>query len=356
MSHPGMTRRRVKSLRFALIGVCTVAGILTYFQLLYKSPRVNSGIARFEAVFKAHKDIVTAVRFVPGDSLIVTSSVDGTIKIWQTRSAKVVQEIRHPGAISYLDLSADGKYIITGSYDSRVRLWNRMDGRLIKEFGGHKGTVWTVAFSADGSRIASGGDDAIIHVWDARTGQLLQKMIGHDRIIWSVKFSPDGTKLVSGSFDYTVKLWQVSDGKLVWDNRGHSETVVDVAFSHSGQLIASTSDDKTIKIWNVATRKLLQSMKVPEHVQAVAFSPDDQRLFTGGRDKPVIGEFLQNLFGDSKINKGVSARLFKVSTGKLLQTFSNHANDVMDVAFSHNGKMIASASADKTVEVWTVLK
>ena len=97
-------------------------------------------------------------------------------------------------------------------------------------------------------------------------------------------------------------------------------------------------------------------MEVAEHVQAVAFSPDDKRLLTGGRDKATIGEFLQNFIGDSKFNKGVSARLWDVETGKLLQTFSSHANDVMDVAYSHDGKTIATASADKTVEVWNIVK
>jgi len=136
----------------------------------------------------------------------------------------------------------------------------------------------------------------------------LHRLTGHKRIVWSVKFSPDGIQLASASFDFTMKLWNVADGKLVWDNKAHKETVVDIGFSHDGKLLASTSDDKTIKIWNVAERKLVKTMKVAEHVQAVAFSPDDKRILTGGRDKPLIGEFLQEIFGASKFNTGVSAR------------------------------------------------
>jgi len=95
---------------------------------------------------------------------------------------------------------------------------------------------------------------------------------------------------------------------------------------------------------------------VAEHVQAVAFSPDNKRLITGGRDKPMIGEFLQGIFGDSRYNPGVSARLWDVETGELLQTFTKHGNDVMDVAYSHDGNWIATASADRTVEVWKINK
>jgi len=241
-------------------------------------------------------------------------------------------------------------------YDSTVRFWDLNEGTLIREFKGHAGTVWHVAINADNKKIASGGNDGIVNIWDAETGNLLHRLTGHKRIVWSVKFSPDGTQVASASFDYTFKLWNVADGKLLWDNKEHKETVVDLAFSHNGKMLASTSDDKTIKTWNIAERKLLRTMKVAEHVQAVAFSPDDKRLVTGGRDKPMIGEFLQEIFGDSKFNPGVSARLWDVETGTLLQTFSKHGNDVTDVAYSHNGKWVATASADKTVEVWSLNK
>ena len=302
--------------------------------------------------FDKHKHIVTSVHFVPGDSLMVTSSVDSTIKTWRRGSGEVVKEIKQTSGVAYMDISSDGNYAVTGGYDSTVRLWNLQTGILMKEFKGHSGTVWHVAISSDDKKIASGGNDGIINIWNAETGELMHKLTGHNRIIWSVKFSPDGSQLASSSFDFTIKLWNVTDGKLIWDNQEHKETVVDIAFSHDGKLLASTSDDKTIRIWNVEAKKLIRTMEVAEHVQAVTFSPDDTRLMTGGRDKPTIGEFLQEIFGDSKFNPGVSARLWDMKTGELLQTFSKHGNDVTDVAYSHDGKWVATASADKTVQLW----
>ena len=330
--------------------------VLGYYQLLYKSPRVDRGVATKHIVFDKHKHIVTSVRFSAGDSLMVTSSVDSTIKIWNKTSGQITKEIKQPSGVAYIDITNDGNYIVTGGYDATVRLWNVRDGLLVKEFKGHDGTVWSVAISGDGDKIASGGNDGIVNIWDVKTGNLIHKLQGHKRIVWSVRFSPDGSQLASSSFDFSFKLWNVADGKLLWDNQDHKETVVDIAFSHDGKLLASTSDDKTIKLWNVSERKLIRTMKVAEHVQAVAFSPDDKRLMTGGRDKPMIGEFLQVIFGDSKFNPGVSARLWDVETGSLLQTFTSHANDVMDVAYSHDGKWIATASADKTAELWKLNK
>lgn len=349
-------KRRRRKLLVILLPLLIIVGVLAYYQLLYKSERVDNGIAKLELIFDRHKDIVTSVRFSPGDSLIVTGSVDNTIKVWRRESGEMVKEIKQTSGIAYMDLNRDGNYVVTGSYDSKVRLWRITDGILLKEFKGHNGTVWTVDFSNDGKKIVSGGNDGLVNIWDVETGDLLHSLKGHKRIVWSVKFDPGGTKVASSSFDFSIKLWNVDDGKLVWDNKEHRETVVDIAFSHDGKMLASTSDDKTIKLWNVTEQKLVRTMEVAEHVQAVAFSPDDKLVMTGGRDKPMIGEFLQEIFGGSKFNPGVSARLWEVETGKLLQTFTKHANDVMDVAYSYDGKWIATASADKTVDLWKLNK
>lgn len=223
---------------------------------------------------------------------------------------------------------------------------------LLKEFSVNDKTTWSVDFSADGKFIAGAGEDATIKIWDIASGQLVRTLAGHTANIWDVKFSPDGSRIASGSFDATVKIWDAVSGKLLQNLTDHSEAIVSLAFSPDDKMLVTTSDDKSIKLWNTADWKLMRSLTVPEHSQASVFSPDSKLLLTGGRDKPAIGEFLQNFFGDSKYNKGVSMRLWDVGTGKLLQTFSSHANDVNDVSWSKDGKFIASASSDKTIEIW----
>jgi WD40 repeat protein len=352
-----VTRKKTKSkffLALLLLFIILIC-VLSYYQLFYRSPRVDNGFVSLDKILH-HEDQVNSIRFGPSDSLVITAGVDSVMKIWERLTGKMIKEYKQPAGVAYMDLSNDGMFAITGNYDAKTRLIQLSDGKLIREFAGHDGTVWHVAFSPDGKKIASAGNDGLVNVWDVETGKLLDQLKGHKRIVWSVKFSPDGQTIASASFDFTFKLWNVADGKLLWDNHEHTETVVDLAFSHNGTMLATTSDDKTIKIWRLSDKSLLRTMKAPEHVQAVAFSPDDKLLMTGGRDKPMIGELLQNFLGDSHYNKGVSARLWEVSTGDLLHTFTTHANDVMDVAYSHDGKWVATASSDKTAEIWKINK
>lgn len=231
------------------------------------------------------------------------------------------------------------------------------DEKLIREFTGHTGTVWSASISPDGKIIAGSGDDKTITLWNAETGELIHTLVGHSLNVWSIKISPDGRQVASGSFDTKLKLWDIESGKLIRTLDGHTEAIVSVCYSPDGKIVASTSDDKTVKLWNTATGELVRTLSDgDEHVQAVAISPDNKWLICGGRDKPMIGEFLQNFFGDSHYNKGVSMRLWDIQSGKLLQTFSAHANDVNDVAYSADRNWIASAGSDQTVRIWKLDK
>lgn len=333
-----------------------LSGYLSYYHFFYQSKHVDSNIFKVSRTLALHTSDIWTVKFSPDGKWIASGSVDSTVKICLVETGNIVLTLKQPGGITYLDFSPDGNYLSTASYDEKVRLWKLPEGILLKEFKGHKGTVWAVCFSPDGKTIASSGEDATVKLWDIESGQLKFALPGHILTVWDVKFSPDGQSLASGSFDKTIKIWNASDGKLIKTLDKHSEAVVAVAFSHDGKQLVSTSDDKTIQLWNTDNWNLIQTLKVPEHIQAADFSRDDKLLLTGGKDKPGIGEFLQNFLGDSKYNKGVSMRLWDVKTGRLLQTFSKHSNDVNDVAYSPDGKWIVSGSSDKTVQLWRLVE
>ncbi|HEY0067619.1 MAG TPA: WD40 repeat domain-containing protein [Flavisolibacter sp.] len=329
-------------------------GILGYYQLLYKAKRMNSGIYTLAYSFTQHAHIVNAVRFSPDGNFIASGSVDSTVRIWRKENGQLQTTLKHPQGITYLDYSRDGNYIATTSYDRKARLWKLPEGKLIREFAAHESTPWSVALSPDGRTIATGSEDATLRIWDLRTGALLHTLKGHALTIWSLQFTPDSKQLVSGSYDKTLKFWNVPEGKLIRSIDAHEQAIVAIAISHDGKMVASAADDCRIKLWSIDNGKLLRTIDgSEEHVQAVAFSPDGRWLISGGRDKPVVGELLQEVFGDSKLNKGVTMRLWEVSSGKLLQTFDHHGNDATDMVFSPDGKRIALASADHTVSVWS---
>lgn len=348
-------RKRVAIVSAILVAV--VAFIIVY-QFIKQKPQIIKGdILVPDKIFSQHTNELWTVRFNPGGSLVASADVGGAIKIWKKNDGTVVHNLNQTAGITSLAFSPDGQYLLTASYDEKIRLWNLFTEKVVKEFIGHKGTVWSVIFSPDGKTLASAGEDKTIKLWDLEKGNVIKTFEGHQLNIWKVRFSPDGNKIVSSSFDNTIMIWNVANGSLIKTLTGHTEAVVGLAISADGSTIASGSDDKLIKLWDANTGTLIKTLRGGEkHVYSVAFSPDSKRLVSGSRDKGSIGELLQNFFGDSKKNKGVSLRVWDVQTGKLLQTLSEHTNDVMDVTFNSTGNWLASASDDNTVRLWRVTK
>jgi WD40 repeat protein len=354
-----MKNSKQKSAAWKKILLASVTGcvaVAAYFQLFYQPRQVDNGYAKTSKVFRLHNSDVWVTRFVPNSNLLASCSVDSTVKLYDPATGIVAAVFAHADGVTYFDFSDDGKLLATTSYDQKVRIWDVASHSVVQTLSGHTRTPWSVSFSPDAKYLLSSGEDATIKMWDVANGALIRTIQDFKLSVWDVKFSPDGKTFAAGSFDNQLKIYSASDGKPVMDLKGHTEAIAALAYSHKGALLASASDDKTIRIWNTQNGELVRTLTVPEHAQGVVFSPDDTRIVTSGRDKTLIGEFLQNIFGDSYYNKGVPTRMWNVNTGALLQTFCLQANDVNDVDISENGKWIAGASADHTVALWEVLK
>jgi WD40 repeat protein len=349
-----MHSRNKKRFIVSVLTLLLASLFVFYYHFLRKPSEVVNGPAVLYRTFTAHTAFVAAVEFSPQGETLASGSVDGTAKIWRRDNGQVLQDLKHPAGVTSLAYSPDGNYLATGSYDSNVRLWRVADGTLTKTFSGDGATVWSVAFSPDGNTVASAGEDKKINLWNVNDGNVQKTLSGHDLNIWSVTFSPDGRKLASGSFDKTIRIWDAQTGKLEQTINGHTQAVLEVEFSRDGKSLVSCGDDSTVRIWNTENWSLVRSLTGSEHVYAIAISPDGKQIVSGGRDRSTFGELLQNFLGETEKNKGVTVRLWNAADGKLVQSFAEHANDVRGLAFSPDGKWMASGGEDRRVCIWRV--
>jgi WD40 repeat protein len=173
-----------------------------------------------------------------------------------------------------------------------------MTGKHHLTYTGHPwGSVNSVVWSPDGKEIASGSSDTTVQVWDASTGNKHLTYTGHARHVRSVAWSPDGKYIASGGLDTTVQVWEAMTGKHHLTYTGHPWGVNSVVWSPDGRLIASGDDeyiergdksDSTVQIWEAMTGKhRLTYIRYTGDVNSVAWSPNGKRIASGGSDERV---------------------------------------------------------------------
>lgn len=345
--------KRYRKTALSVTTLIVIVALALAWHRFWPGPRrVDGGIFELHKVMTAQAGFFWRARFSPDGTLIVSASTDGTAKVWTT-DGTIVQDLKHPSGVTDADFSPDGRTVATTSYDGMLRIWNLEDGSLTSTITAGSNTLWCLAFSPDGKTIASAGEDRVVSLWNVADGTLIRTLAGHRLNVWAVAFSPDGKTLVSGSFDRTAILWNVADGIQLRVLAGHQHGIVAVNFSPDGTEVVSGSDDGTARLWNTAGGNPIRTFAGgPYHVYVAEFSPDGKWLLIAGKDRPVLGEALQNVFGDSDANKWVTAQLWDIAGGEVLQTFEEHANDVNGASFSPDGQWIVTASEDRTIDLW----
>ena len=279
--------------------------------------------------------IVTDLAFSPDGKLLASSSIDCTVKVWDTNTGECLQIFTNEQQwIWAVAFSPDSKIVAIGGEDSTIILWNiYTDERRI--LPGHHSWVWSLAFHPHQNILASASYDLSIRLWDIDTGECLNVLTGHQHILMGIDFHPSGEILASSSYDYTVKLWEVKTGKCLKTLEGHTKEVPCVAFNNNGKILVSGSSDCTIKLWEIQTGECLRTLR--GHIQGVTtvdFASNGNIIATGDNNQVL--------------------KLWDVDEAKCLKTWQGYTNFMLTTAISPNGRLIASGSSDRTVRIWDI--
>jgi WD40 repeat protein/serine/threonine protein kinase len=328
-------------------------------------------------VFPPSRGGVNCVRFSPDGRRVATGRSE-VIEIWDVNPPGKVREwTGHASWIYAMAYSPDGTRLATGGWDRTVKVWDAASGSLLSTGSGNIPIISALAFSPDGKRLASSDEGHTVAIWDPATGREISTLRGHVRGVVSLDYSPDGRSLVTGGEDHLVKLWDVSTVHPV-TFRDHRGWVTSLAISPDGRRILSSSGDRTLRIWDPATGQQLQALpKQNEWVFAAAASPDGRHLASCAADLNIslwdtatlsnpkslgplenfphclafspdgtrlaVGTASMNVLG---AQTGL-VRIWEVPSGREVFAYRGHTGGVFALAFSPDGKTIASVGGDR---------
>jgi WD40 repeat protein len=284
----------------------------------------------------------------------------GEVKVWDLDAPPPDKPlaILEPAVVHSLAFAPDGKLFVTGGFGPAVKLWDAATGAghavLVdssREVGAehHPGTVPPLAYSPDGKTLAVASErrQKTAVLWDVVLGKPLATLAGHQDLVYGVAFAPDGRTVATVSRDKTVKLWDAATHREKATLRGHTTAVESLAFSPDSRLLATGGGDGLVKLWDAATgqeRATLAGHKGLVHV--VLFSPDGKRLVTGSR----VDKSRPNPDGAGWINPGwdEDVKLWNVALAREVATLKTRGDGWTRVAFSPDGRHLAVARKSET--------
>ena len=324
----------------------------------------DTATGKLSHTLTGHTRWIKSIAFSADSKTLVSGDTYETIRLWDTATGKLksVLNWKHGTSTHRLAFSPSGRFIASGHYDG-VKLWDNTvkpkqqtenaigNYQHTLELHGHKDYVSKLAFSPDGKTLLTGSKDGTIQAWDTATGNHRFTCPGHFEGIRELVFSLDGNTLTSLNQPFNPSgivqrhQWNTNTGQLLSTNfLTGSRGPTPMAISVDGKTVAAHSSGGSCSLWDLTTTppQVINQFSLEGFPRdgldvKMAFSVDGRMLATGGEDGLV---HVWTLIESQKIRHRF--------------TVKGHKHDIRTLAFSPDGKMLASGDEGGTLCLWRV--
>lgn len=300
-----------------------------------------------------HKAAVLRVAVSPDGKRLAAGCADGSVTVWELGTGKAGRTFRTAGGGCYaVGWTAKGELAACGALGFTT--WGPDGGKELARVP--SGTaVKSAALSADGETTVMVPVHRHGGVQDVAAGEgKAEGLTAPDERAAAPALSRDGKTaalLGSNPDPDTVLLIDPKTGKSRLKIRPGHGRVAALALSPDGKFLATCGQGSTVKVWDAARGELVRALEAPSPgVAALAFSPNGGLLAAGcGADvaRPVPGTSGPGPVIEQKPGKPL-IQVWEVGTGKQVARLSGHGGEVASLAFSPDGRWIASGGADRT--------
>jgi RNA polymerase sigma factor (sigma-70 family) len=308
---------------------------------------------------------VGAVAFSPDGRLLASGSGDGLIQLWDVATRKEVRRLTHSGPLIGLAFSPDGRRLASaGMFDQVVCIWDAAGGKQVGQVQAPGMFITCLAWSGDGKVLATWSRlDRIVHLWSPATGKEVHVLGPIPEWVNGVAFAPDGRTLAIGVAAHAglpggerkenLLLWSADTGKLL-RRLPERAGVRCLTFSPDGKTLAAGGMDRAIHLWELASAEKRLTLPHGEEVTSLAYSSDG-RVLAAVNNTTWTRLSSDGTTGLPQVGKPERprVRLWDLSVAQEIPALRGHQGAITALAFSPDGGLLATASNDTTVLLWT---
>jgi WD40 repeat protein len=303
----------------------------------------------------AHDASVNKVFYSRDGKYLGTCGEDNSVALWKIAGSGSPSPLhRFTGAsagVNDATFSPDGQWLAAGSGDGHFQVWEIATKKLLADYMVHVSGIMSLAFVPDGKTLLLGTHDGPILRWDTAARRVVDKIDSGQGAVNAIAFSKDGRQFASAGSDSTVAVWNLADRSNLIRLYGHRDRVLSVAFSPKDQTLASASGDGTVKLWNVARKRGVPALQYEAAVSSLAFSPDSRILAIAGG---AVAEQVPRPAATQASRKPKSIWLWEIGDPGRRTILPGHGDIIRAIAFSSDGRTLASGCVDGTAALWDV--